>query len=130
LQKHLTVIVEDGKWHTIGGAIEPGEQPADALVREVQEETGLLVEPIRITSVQSSPVIVYPNGHQTQYVSMTFLCRVIGGTLGVNDDESLELKYFDINDLPELRKDQKERVTQAVRGEQPAFFKPPGGGAA
>jgi 8-oxo-dGTP pyrophosphatase MutT (NUDIX family) len=113
---------DDRKWYTIGGAMEPGEEPAAAVVREVMEETGLVVEPVRVTSVQSSPVVVYPNGHRTQYVATTFLCRVIGGTLGVNDDESLELRYFAIGKLPELRADQRERVMRAVEGKEGAYF--------
>jgi 8-oxo-dGTP pyrophosphatase MutT (NUDIX family) len=120
---------DDGKWYTIGGAIDPGEEPAEAVVREVQEETGLVVQPVRITSVQSSPVVVYPNGHRTQYVAITFLCRVVGGTFRINDDESLELRHFDVTELPELRPDQRERVEQALKGEERAFFKHKGGGA-
>src|SRR4051812_14736140 len=85
---------DDGKWYTPGGAIDPHEQPADAVVREVEEETGLIVKPVRIISVETSPIVTYPNGHQVQYVGTSFLCEVLGGTLQVNDDESLELKFF------------------------------------
>ena len=36
---------ENGVWVAPGGSIDPDESPADAVVREVWEETGLLVEP-------------------------------------------------------------------------------------
>ena len=36
---------DTGEWALIGGAMDPGEEPANAVVREVQEETGLLVIP-------------------------------------------------------------------------------------
>ena len=38
---------DDGNWYLIGGGMDPGEQPADAVVREVLEETGLEVIPER-----------------------------------------------------------------------------------
>jgi 8-oxo-dGTP diphosphatase len=42
---------DNGKGSIIGGALEPGEHPAEAIVREVAEETGLKVVPVRITGV-------------------------------------------------------------------------------
>ncbi|MEU5950370.1 NUDIX domain-containing protein [Micromonospora sp. NPDC047465] len=33
--------VDTGRWSLPAGAIDPGEQPADAVVREVYEETGV-----------------------------------------------------------------------------------------
>src|SRR5580658_4530225 len=59
---------DDGKWYTIGGAIDPGEEPADAAVREAKEETGLDVLPIRVVAVQTGGPIIYPNGHEVRYV--------------------------------------------------------------
>lgn len=113
---------DDGKWYTVGGAIDPHEQPADAVVREVEEETGLIVKPVRIISVETSPAFSYPNGHQVQYVGTTFLCEVVGGKLQVNDDESLELRYFPKDQLPELRPDQRRRIEYALLNQPQAFF--------
>jgi 8-oxo-dGTP pyrophosphatase MutT (NUDIX family) len=116
---------DDGKWYTIGGAIEPGEEPADAVVREALEETGLIVQPIRIIAVQASRLITYPNGDHVQYVGTAFLCRVIGGHLHVADDESLELRYFGLDELPDLPPEQLQRVRYALTDEIAAFFRPP-----
>jgi 8-oxo-dGTP pyrophosphatase MutT (NUDIX family) len=116
---------DDGKWYTIGGAMEPGEEPAEAIVREVLEETGLTVEPVRIVAVQASPLVTYPNGHQVRYVGTSFLCRVVGGQLHVADDESLELRYFAPGELPPLRPDQLQRVHYALSERPTAFFQPP-----
>jgi 8-oxo-dGTP pyrophosphatase MutT (NUDIX family) len=118
---------DDGKWYVPGGAMEPGEEPADAVVREMLEETGLIVEPRRIIGVYGSPLITYPNGHRVQYVGAVFLCSVVGGELKVSDDESLELRYFDPSQLPELRADHRERIMHALAERPEAYFAPTNG---
>jgi 8-oxo-dGTP diphosphatase len=46
----------DGRgWSLPGGMMEPGERIAEAVVREVWEETGLEVEPVRLVGVYSDP---------------------------------------------------------------------------
>lgn len=119
---------DDGNWYTIGGAMDPGEEPAEACVREVLEETGLRVVPERVVSVHTSPVVTYPNGDRTMYVGIAFRCRVTGGTLRVADDESLQVRYFPIGNLPPLRPDQRLRVLKAVElgDDGPTYFVPPG----
>ncbi len=93
---------DNGRWGLPGGAIDPGEEPADAVVREVLEETGLRVVPVRVVGVYGGPDLhlTYPNGDQVMVISITFLCRVVGGLLQVDGDESLELKYFSLDNLP------------------------------
>src|SRR6476661_3542995 len=65
---------DDNRWYTIGGALDPGEQPAAACIREVREETGLIVTIDRIAAVGISPVITYPNHDRCQYASVAFVC--------------------------------------------------------
>jgi len=90
-------------WGMPGGALDPGEDIADCAVREVYEETGLHVVPERITSVLSGEDFLhaYPNGDQVAIISVMFRCRPIGGTAKVNDDESLEIRYFPVDALPD-----------------------------
>src|SRR5574341_233876 len=71
----LLVRQREGEiWSTPGGVIEPDETPADAVVREVREETGLLVRPDRVLGVFGGPgfVVRYPNGDESQYVMTVF----------------------------------------------------------
>jgi 8-oxo-dGTP diphosphatase len=52
LQDDLLLLVkahQKENWQLPGGRHEPGESSADALIREVQEETGLDAEPRRLT---------------------------------------------------------------------------------
>jgi 8-oxo-dGTP diphosphatase len=86
----------DNLWGFPGGAMEPGEQVADTVVREVREEIGLEVEPTMVIGVYSAPeyAFVYPNGDQVQPVTIFFECRVVGGKLRPDMKESLAARYF------------------------------------
>jgi len=112
---------DTGRWAVLGGVIEPGEQPADAVVREVLEKTGVLVVPERITGVYSTPVMTLPNADQVQYVVTAFKCQAVSGEPKVHDDESLEVRYFDLQLLPELRPEHRLRIEHAL-SEGSAFF--------
>ena len=115
---------DDGRWGIIGGMLDPGEEPADALVREVFEETGVRVEPQRITGVYITPIVTYADGDRAQYVITAFRCRPVSGTPHVHDDESLEVRYFTLDALPSLRPDHRLRIQHAL-GDGPAFFVAP-----
>ena len=60
--------------------IEPGEAPADAVVREVREETGLVVRPRAIAGVFGGREFryVYPNGDQVEFTIVVYRCEAIG----------------------------------------------------
>ena len=93
---------DGGQWGLPGGSVEIGESVADAVVREVREETGLTVRPRRIIGVYSNPelqVVRYPDGNVWHYVSLCFECTVRGGTL-TTCDETLALAYFTPGRLP------------------------------
>jgi 8-oxo-dGTP pyrophosphatase MutT (NUDIX family) len=115
---------DNGKWAIMGGIPDPDEQLADALVREVWEETGVTVEPQRVTGVYTSPIITYPNGDTAQYVIVAFRCRPLRGTPRVNDDESLEVRYFKLDELPELSQAHLLRIEHA-QNDGPAYFSRP-----
>jgi 8-oxo-dGTP pyrophosphatase MutT (NUDIX family) len=94
---------DDGTWSTPGGSIEMVDTPADAVVREVWEETGLLVAPTRILAVFGGPsfVVQYPNGDETQYISTIFECDIRGGVLrdrGDDGDEIQAARFFPYNE--------------------------------
>ena len=83
-------------WVAPGGLIEPGEQPADAAVRETWEETGLLVEITGILGVYGGGelVIDYANGDKTAYVGTIFRGRITGGNIRPDGEETLDVRYF------------------------------------
>jgi 8-oxo-dGTP diphosphatase len=115
---------DNGQWAIIAGILEPGEHPAAAIVREVLEETGLRVEPERITGVYLSRVITYSDGNQSQYIATAFRCRPVAGTPHVADDESLDVRYFPLDALPEMHPEHVERIMHAAAN-RPAYFARP-----
>jgi 8-oxo-dGTP pyrophosphatase MutT (NUDIX family) len=106
---------DDGKWHTVGGAIDPGEEPASAAVREVKEETDLDVEVVQLTGAYAWPESRYSNGDICHYIAIAYRCRVVSGTLRVADDESLELKYFSLDELPQLLDVELQVIADAAK---------------
>src|SRR5262249_8673477 len=76
-QRILLVRHAEGQvWVTPGGGMEPHESPADAVVRETWEETGLLVEPTHVVGVYGGPEfqVDYANGDQASYLMIVFAC--------------------------------------------------------
>jgi len=94
----------DESWSLPAGAIEPGESPSVAIVREVFEETGLRVRPLRIAAVVggSSCRVRYPNGDEVEYVVTVFDCEIVGGTAIESNEETRRLAYFRREDMPVL----------------------------
>jgi 8-oxo-dGTP diphosphatase len=78
-----------GEWSLPGGALELGETLQQGVVREVLEETGLIVEPAGIVEVFDRITRDEETGRiQYHYVLVDFVCRVAGGTLcGASDAE-------------------------------------------
>lgn len=93
---------DDGAWIIPGGFMELGESVAETVVREVREETGLVVEPIRLIGIYSGREnqFTYPNGDAIQGCGTFFECRVIDGRLRAQASEVLALEYFPPDALP------------------------------
>ncbi|MGG3471363.1 NUDIX domain-containing protein [Neobacillus pocheonensis] len=91
-------------WSLPAGAIELGEAPAEAVVREVWEETGLYVLPKKLLGVFVGKDFryQYPNGHQVEYSVFMFDCEIQSGELCPIDNETAELQYFNPSNMPEL----------------------------
>ncbi len=102
---------DTGTWGLPGGIIEPGEEPADAAVREIFEETSVVAVPECLAAVTVSGLITYPNGDQVRYLELLFRCRAAGGAAQVNDSESVEVGWHAVDDLPGLH----ERVLGRIR---------------
>ncbi|WP_280434433.1 NUDIX hydrolase [Nocardia carnea] len=85
---------DNGKYSVPGGGLEAGETVAQAVVREVREETGIEVDVIELVGVFSNPehVIAYDDGEVRQEFSICFRAQPIGGDLRTSE-ESTEVEW-------------------------------------
>lgn len=120
----LTHRADTKEWAVVSGVLEPGEEPAVAALREITEETGVRAEIIRLTSVDVTPMITYPNGDQTQYLDVCFLARYVDGEPHAADDENLAVEWFAPQDFPaDLAATSTLRITHALSGNDHAWFR-------
>jgi ADP-ribose pyrophosphatase YjhB (NUDIX family) len=92
------------EWGIVGGAVEIGESPAEAAVREAREEIGVEIRLIRLIDVLGGPEyeITYPNGDRTAYVASVYEAAIVDGSPATNDGEISDLAWFARAELPSL----------------------------
>jgi 8-oxo-dGTP diphosphatase len=75
-----------GYWSIPGGLVEVGERLNDAIIREVREETGLDVKPIKVIEIFERILRDPQAVPEYHYVLIDYLCKVTGGELKAADD--------------------------------------------
>lgn len=100
-----------GRWSVPGGSVELGESLAEAVVREVREETGISVRPREVMAVfdrveRDGPAVRY------HFVIVEFLCELLGGTLAAGSDAE-QAAFVAPGDLPAY--DLPDKALEVVR---------------
>jgi len=119
----LTRRSDTGRWSLPAGIVEPFEQPAATILRELLEETRITADVERLALLRTDPDVVYPNGDRCQFVAMCFRCRYVSGEAQVGDEESTEVAWFPADDLPdELTDIQVRRIRCALEDRDACVF--------
>jgi ADP-ribose pyrophosphatase YjhB (NUDIX family) len=116
----------DGRWCLPGGWADVGESPAETVTREVWEEAGIQVEPVRLLGVfdanrSGEPLSVF------HAYKLVFLCRWTEGQPRAGD-ETLDVEFFAPDDLPPLSQERThprhldEVFAQAADYNRPPYF--------
>ncbi len=105
-------------WSAPAGAMEAGELPTDAVKREVKEETGLKVMPVRLVSINFTRL-----PFRGSFLQFTYRCMEAGGEIATSE-ESLEVGYVKTHELPKnMIKLSRERVQDAIAHTGDVIFK-------
>lgn len=112
---------QDDLWGVLGGAVDLGESPAEAAVRESREELGIAVRLTRLLDVLGGPdyEVRYPNGDQAAYVTAVYEARVTDGTPAPGDGELAGFGWFAPADLPRLKRSRFARALLRATGQLP-----------
>ncbi len=87
-----------GEWSLPGGVLECGETLREAVAREAQEETGLLVETGEMLGVYERIIRSDDGRVRYHYVLLDFLCRAVGGDLKAGSDAA-DVRWFTRDEL-------------------------------
>lgn len=112
----LVERADNGVWAPVTGIVDPGEEPADAAVREVAEETGVSAVPLRLAWVHTTTPVVHVNGDHAQYLDHVFVMRWVAGEPHPADDESTDARWCALNALPDMPEHLRIRIA-AAQGE-------------
>lgn len=106
-------------WGLPGGLLELEESIAECAIREVKEETNLDVELTRFLGVFNNPLMRWREKDEARVIAFAFAAKVVGGSLRVNDSESLEMAYFPFDQLPPIHSSDNVEAIKAFFMKQP-----------
>jgi ADP-ribose pyrophosphatase YjhB (NUDIX family) len=94
-----------GEWGNVGGAVEPGETPVQACMREAKEEIGISLKPEDLAFI-CTKMAPYSGPHR--FTSYFYAASIDENTRISLDHESRGYAWFDIEKLPERMMDPKK----------------------
>jgi len=114
---------DNGSWQPVSGIVDPGEEPADAAVRECLEEAGVAVRAERLALVHQLPRITYANGDQVDYLDLVFRCAWVSGDPHPADGELTDVGFYDLGAMGDMDPEHVRKVALAIAEDDPAQFR-------
>jgi 8-oxo-dGTP pyrophosphatase MutT (NUDIX family) len=122
----LTQRTDNGRWCLPGGALDSGESVEECCVREVLEETGLVVQIERLVGVYSTPhrITTYADGNRYQIIALSFEAKPVGSEITLSD-ETTDIGYFSLDEIQHLdvMEPHLERIEDARLQQSPTIIK-------
>ena len=112
-----------GSWGLLGGLLEIGETLEDTAIREVYEESNLKISDLHLVNVFSGPKYHFKldNADEIYVITSVYYTREFKGELIADNNESLELKFFKMHELPDLEEEYRDYINYFINSEQPAI---------
>lgn len=100
----LNLRSDTNTWGIPGGSMELYETIEETAVRELKEEAGITANDLELVTVLSGKeyYFEYPNGDKMCTVIVLFKVVNYSGNILVSDNESKELKFFSLDNLPNM----------------------------
>jgi len=89
------------QWGIPAGSLEYREQPADAIIREFFEETSMQIQIEKLLTVISAK--------EDNHLTVVYLCKIASGEFRQSNEIS-DMKYFEVNDLPQMLFAEKDLI--------------------
>lgn len=102
-ENQILLVKERGKWALPGGWVDYNQSISSNTVKEVKEEAGLDVAPVKVIAIQNRNQHNFPK-YAYEICKVFVLCDVKGGSFQPNIETS-ESGYFSLERLPELDED-------------------------
>jgi len=92
---------DEGRWTLPGGWADVNESPSESIIREVEEETGYQVKPMKLLAVLDREKQGHPPAFPYHVYKLFFHCRITGGAPR-KTAESSGSAFFGETEIPEL----------------------------
>lgn len=114
----LNLRSDTNTWGIPGGSMELEETIEETAIRELKEEAGITADKLELVTVLSGKeyYFEYPNGDKMSTVIVLFKVLNYSGEIKVSDNESKKLKFFSLNDLPDMESRAKAIVDKILNG--------------
>ena len=114
----LNLRSDTNTWGIPGGSMELYETIEETAVRELKEEAGIRAEKLELVTVLSGKeyYFEYPNGDKMCTVIVLFKVLNYTGDIKVSDNESKQLKFFALDNLPNMESRAKAIVDKILDG--------------
>jgi 8-oxo-dGTP pyrophosphatase MutT (NUDIX family) len=111
-------------WGLPGGSVEFGESFSQTMIREIEEETGVIVSIVRVIGIYSDPasyIFEYPDGNSVHGFLVGFEGRPVGFVDRDVSGESLDVGWFALDKLPSNILRNHKRILSQICDDRHSF---------